>query len=497
MTRSLSEWDIRTLVVAARAGNRGALDDLLRRHLPLVYNLARQAIGPGPDVDDVVQDIMLRALRQLPALRSADSFRPWLAAIAVRQIGTHLARADASARRTAALDEVIGRPDAGADVEGPALIRAELATQRRQVRHAARWLAAEDRTLLSLWWLETAGELSRTETAAALGVSVAHAGVRIQRMGDQLELSRSIVAALEAVPGCDRLGAVVADWNGVPGSFWRKRIARHTRSCPVCARAADGMIATDRLLAGLVLFPVPAALTAAVLTKGTFGGTAAAVPAAASKGWFLKVVGAHPVATSVTAAAAVALAVAAVTAIGLSTPDSPAPAVIAAPPDGSGPGTGPASSRPSAAPDPLKPRQVSLQSPDAGGKYVTVGDAFAALAVVGPTSNAALRGRATFRSVPGLGGGADCVSFRAADGRYLRHQEFRLRLSQDDRTVLFRRDATFCPRNAATAGAVTLESFNYRGFYLRHVGNELWVDQSDGSAGFRATSTFVIRPPLA
>src|SRR5690242_11899667 len=93
------------LVAAARAGDRAALDTLIRRHLPMVYNVVRQALGAHADVDDVVQDIVLRALRQLRHLRRAESFRPWLAAITVRQVSTHLARADQAAGRTTALDE--------------------------------------------------------------------------------------------------------------------------------------------------------------------------------------------------------------------------------------------------------------------------------------------------------------------------------------------------------------------------------------------------------
>src|SRR4051812_26309658 len=93
------------LAAAARAGDRQALDALVRRHLPMVYNVVRQALGGHADVDDVVQDIVLRALRQLPHLRRPESFRPWLAAIAVRQVSTHLARAGQAAGRTIGLDE--------------------------------------------------------------------------------------------------------------------------------------------------------------------------------------------------------------------------------------------------------------------------------------------------------------------------------------------------------------------------------------------------------
>src|SRR5690349_13182975 len=99
------------LVIAARTGDRTALDELARRYLPLVYNLVRRAMDGDTDIDDVVQDILMRALRQLPGLREAHSFRPWLTSIAMHQISTHLARRDAAAHRYTGLDRVTGRPD--------------------------------------------------------------------------------------------------------------------------------------------------------------------------------------------------------------------------------------------------------------------------------------------------------------------------------------------------------------------------------------------------
>jgi RNA polymerase sigma factor (sigma-70 family) len=285
------------LVVAARAGDASAMDRLARRHLPMVYNLVRRALQGDPAVDDVVQDVMVLALRQLSDLRSPGSFRSWLAAIAVRQVGSHLARDDAAARRTVPLDLVLGRPDAGAEVEGQALLRVELAGQRRQVAHAIAWTGADDRTTFSLWWLEMTGELTRPEVAAALGTSVSHAGVRIQRMREQLELSRSVVAALEAMPGCDELGEVAAEWDGAPGPYWRKRLARHVQSCRVCARATGDLMPTERLLAGLALVPVPAALTAAVLGKSS--GTLTAAGAVSWLGHTVQAAATHPFAATV------------------------------------------------------------------------------------------------------------------------------------------------------------------------------------------------------
>ncbi|MEU4425056.1 sigma-70 family RNA polymerase sigma factor, partial [Actinoplanes sp. NPDC024001] len=109
-----SRIDDDAVVLAARTGDRDAMNELARRHLPMVYNLVRQALPDEADVDDVVQDVMVRALRQLPKLRSPSSFRPWLAAIAVNQIGSHLARARVRFRRTAPLAAAAGRPAAAA-----------------------------------------------------------------------------------------------------------------------------------------------------------------------------------------------------------------------------------------------------------------------------------------------------------------------------------------------------------------------------------------------
>jgi RNA polymerase sigma factor (sigma-70 family) len=475
------------LVVAARAGDRAALNELFGRHLPMVYNLVRRALNGGPAVDDVVQDVLVRALRQIGDLRSAASFRPWLAAIAVRQIGSHLAREDLAARRDAPLDEAIGRPDAGADVEGPALLRVELSGQRQQVGHALRWMGADERTAFSLWWLEMGGELTRTEVAAALGTSVAHAGVRMQRMREQLEASRQIVAALEALPGCDTLGDVAAEWDGTPNSYWRKRLGRHVQSCPVCARATRRLLPTDRLLAGLLLLPVPVALGAAVAAKALGGVTAAGTGIKLASGvasWLsrgIQAAMAHPVAATVTAG---------VLAVGVTVPTTGW--TTSSPPPRANGTTAPA---PSSSAARLTLGRISLESAATPGRYVAVADDSGVLTTLGPASAAAARERAGLRVVTGLAD-PSCFSFRRPDGRYLRHSSFRLRLSPNEGTVLFRQDATFCAQTGFLNGSLSLESFNYRGFFLRHVGDQMWIDKYDGSAEFRADSSFLVRPPL-
>ena len=73
-------------VVAAQRGDREALDALAAGDLPLVYNIVGRAMNGHPDVDDVVQETMLRAVRGVGDLRDPAAFRSWLVAIAIRQV---------------------------------------------------------------------------------------------------------------------------------------------------------------------------------------------------------------------------------------------------------------------------------------------------------------------------------------------------------------------------------------------------------------------------
>ena len=70
-----------SLVGAAQRGDRAAFGALYQRYVHIVHGvlLARVPIG---DLDDLVQDVFLIALKRLSALHEARSFGPWLLAIA-------------------------------------------------------------------------------------------------------------------------------------------------------------------------------------------------------------------------------------------------------------------------------------------------------------------------------------------------------------------------------------------------------------------------------
>ncbi|MEU8813297.1 sigma-70 family RNA polymerase sigma factor [Actinoplanes sp. NPDC048796] len=264
--------DIAT-VIAARAGDPVAVDRLVAGYLPLVYTIVGRALEGHADVDDVVQDVMLRVLRNLGDLREPEAFRSWLVAITVRQV-----RERFRARRgapEALLHEDLRDP--GADFTDLAITRLELSGQRRETAEATRWLDEDNRELLSLWWLEASGELTRDEIVAATEVTRQHAAVRVQRMKGQLETARVVVRALAATPPCPDLQAVTAEWDGRPSALWRKRIARHTRDCRYCSPSWNGLVAAERLLAGMALVPLPATLLGKGLTAGGAAATKAGV----------------------------------------------------------------------------------------------------------------------------------------------------------------------------------------------------------------------------
>ncbi|MFJ8311865.1 MULTISPECIES: sigma-70 family RNA polymerase sigma factor [unclassified Streptomyces] len=252
------------VVTAARSGDERARDELIAGYLPLVYNIVGRALNGHADVDDVVQESLLRMLDGLGSLRDPERFRSWLVAITMNEIRRYWQ----GHRRTpvdGGLQDAYDVADPGADFVDLTIVRLGLSGQRKEVTEATRWLETEDRALLSLWWLEAAGVLTRGEVASALDLSPEHAAVRIQRMKGQLETARVVVRALAGAQHCGELSGLAHSWDGVPSALWRKRMARHARTCAVCSGHWSGLIPAEGLLVGLALVPVAAGAATAGL----------------------------------------------------------------------------------------------------------------------------------------------------------------------------------------------------------------------------------------
>ncbi len=60
------------------------LEEAFRSYAGYVAGVAYRILGRADEVDDVVQDVFLKAMRGLAAMREPDAVKPWLATITVR-----------------------------------------------------------------------------------------------------------------------------------------------------------------------------------------------------------------------------------------------------------------------------------------------------------------------------------------------------------------------------------------------------------------------------
>ena len=110
------------LVVAARAGESWAQEALFRRHARMALGLAHRLLPRDEEVDDIVQDCFVSALKRLGSLDNPQAFAAWLGSIVVRTVGKRLRRRRLMTRLGLRAPEEID-PDAIAAPRSPATWR--------------------------------------------------------------------------------------------------------------------------------------------------------------------------------------------------------------------------------------------------------------------------------------------------------------------------------------------------------------------------------------
>jgi len=150
------------LVSAARDGDRAAFGALYERYARMVHGVLL-ATAQQDDVQDLVQDVFFRALRQLRTLREPAAFGAWIATIARNEARMHH-RAE---KPTEELSHQ--HPDPGGD---PDSVPDRLGTD--DVLHALRAVPERYREPLTLRLVE---QMGGEEIAARLGLT--HGTVRV------------------------------------------------------------------------------------------------------------------------------------------------------------------------------------------------------------------------------------------------------------------------------------------------------------------------------
>jgi len=92
------------LVHAARGGDRAAFGRLYDRYARMVHGILLARVPPR-EVDDLLQEVFLAALRQLHALRDVSRFGAWLSAITRNRANDHYRKSGPEAAVTEEISE--------------------------------------------------------------------------------------------------------------------------------------------------------------------------------------------------------------------------------------------------------------------------------------------------------------------------------------------------------------------------------------------------------
>nr|WP_254455043.1 RNA polymerase sigma factor [Paenarthrobacter ureafaciens] len=153
--------------MAGRAadGDTAAFEALARRHGPLMRATARRLTGTLADADDVVQESLMQAWKQLDNLRDPAAVKSWL----LRIVGTRSIDHLRKRRNHVALDEAETLADApsGPRIQDPESTAVN-ASRVDALKSALQRLPEEQRRC---WVLKEFNDLSYEEIALTLNIS--------------------------------------------------------------------------------------------------------------------------------------------------------------------------------------------------------------------------------------------------------------------------------------------------------------------------------------
>ena len=145
------EWSDETAVAKARAGDADAFRVLVERHSRPLFRLAYRMTGNEEDAEDVVQDSLLRAYRQLKNFDERATFRTWLYRITVNcsidLVRSRKRRLESAGGADPALDD----PIQSLPATSPTPDRLAMSTEARgRIETAMQKLSASERTAFVL-----------------------------------------------------------------------------------------------------------------------------------------------------------------------------------------------------------------------------------------------------------------------------------------------------------------------------------------------------------
>jgi RNA polymerase sigma-70 factor, ECF subfamily len=234
-----------TLVHDAQSGNRAALEALLAHSAPQLLRYAQRMCRDRADAEDVLQDALLSATREIGAFRGESSFSSWLYA---------LARSACSRRRRRMLD----RPGMAVPLEEGSESRVfashdpgpeTLVTQRETARLLDEALATLDEAAREVLVLRDVEGLTAPEVAHVLGISVEAVKSRLHRARATLRatLEPQVTLGEEEAGLCNHIAqAFSANLEGDLSAVDCAAMETHLRACKRCEVACASLKRTLR-----------------------------------------------------------------------------------------------------------------------------------------------------------------------------------------------------------------------------------------------------------
>jgi len=192
------------MIAAILGGEIQLYHELIRPYERSVYVMALSYMKNEADAEDVAQEAFIRAFRKLESFRAESKFSTWLISITINEARTRLRRQ--ALVRMEPLDQL---PNEDKRIS-PALLRdwreiPSEAVQREEVRNLIQ-LAVEQLPDIyrEVFLLRDVEELTISETAEALNISIPSVKVRLHRA--RMRLQKQLAPQLRTVNRASKRG---------------------------------------------------------------------------------------------------------------------------------------------------------------------------------------------------------------------------------------------------------------------------------------------------
>jgi RNA polymerase sigma factor (sigma-70 family) len=230
------------VVRRAQAGDRAAFEELYESYLTRIFDYALGMLRNRADAEDVASETFLRAVEKLGELRDPDAFKGWLYAIA-RNAALRIVDAR---KRAVPVDD--HNEDATALDAAPLPAPDEYEDMRTLFDEAASTLSEKERTVYEL---SVRHGLGSAEIGKVLGVRPAYAYILVNRLKSSVtEAAEAVALARVGGGACESLAHVLEGVDPV-SSRGRKAVARHARSCEICAETKRRRASLPAMMQGV------------------------------------------------------------------------------------------------------------------------------------------------------------------------------------------------------------------------------------------------------